>query len=240
MLWWSRLIKDLWAGPGWPTCAFWVSSSLYLSCCSNLSFWSISFCKKKKAFIARTRPTLIIYRRLPEAIQTVTPHLTVTPQSVIFLHLPLQLCLRSVKEGHVLLNFCWRAAKITKTLLSSSPELRCRYVLVDEVVLGHAGSEEFLLHLQYRRLLSAQPLLLGILNVGRTEQIVFQLKRGERKKQQSENAGCRLLPWCPVGFSFPAYSATVLSKGTRKQESTLTTFHHPCLFFLYLDGKGHF
>lgn len=54
------------------------------------------------------------------------------------------------------------------------------YILVDEVVLGHAGSEKFLLHLQYRCLLSAQPLLLGILNVGRTEQIVFQLKQGER------------------------------------------------------------
>lgn len=39
------------------------------------------------------------------------------------------------------------------------------YVLVVEVILRHAGSEKLLLHLQYWCLLSAQPLLLGVLHI---------------------------------------------------------------------------
>lgn len=39
------------------------------------------------------------------------------------------------------------------------------YVLIDEFILVHAGSEKLLLHLQYGCLLSAQPLLLGVLDI---------------------------------------------------------------------------
>lgn len=44
------------------------------------------------------------------------------------------------------------------------------YILVAEFLLHHTGSEELLLHLQDRRLLSAQPLLLGVLHASKHAQ----------------------------------------------------------------------
>lgn len=128
MFWWFTLIQDLWAGPGWRTCAFWVSSSLYLSCCSNLSFCSISFCIKKSIYY--TRRTLIKSRRLPEAIKTVTPHLTVTPQPIIFLHLPLQLCLRSVRIKKDTYYWTFVTSSDHKNMLFLSRVLSCRTFLL--------------------------------------------------------------------------------------------------------------
>lgn len=77
------------------------------------------------------------------------------------------------KEGHVFLRVWQEQRPYTPLGLVAAALLA--YVLVDELVLAHAGLEKFLLHVQDRRLLSAQPLLLGVLNVAtsRTQQRVF-------------------------------------------------------------------
>lgn len=120
----------------------------------------------------------------------VTPHLAVTPQSIIFLYLPLELCLWRVwrKKEHYLLNIGDAQRSLKHFAFVASALLS--YVLVDQVVLGHAGSEEFLLHLQYGCLLSAQPLLLGILNVDtEAEQKEFYFNSNKKNFKTMQAAG---------------------------------------------------
>ena len=72
------------------------------------------------------------------------------------------ICMHTLKQCFEDFTFTWTKKKITLVLETIS------YILVVEFILGHAGSEKLLLHLQYRCLLSAQPLLLGVLHIHKT------------------------------------------------------------------------
>lgn len=99
-------------------------------------------------------------------------YLALSPEPVTLLQLPLQLCLEHAAK---------HAEAFTTAALNKLNVLTVRYetvyppfrpptppyILNDVFILGHAGSQKLLLHLQYGGFLRAQPLLLGVLHMNK-------------------------------------------------------------------------
>lgn len=110
-----------------------------------------------------------------------------------------QICLKyKVPTEYSFVNTFYHSVLKTKhSLKKYCTDEQILYVLVVELILRHAVSEKLLLHLQYRGLLSAQSLLLGVLHIYKHTQSPYLSRH-----PQSYSEGNHVNTCGPVSLTF--------------------------------------